>query len=71
MNDAAPAPLANMGQPVPRIDALLKVTGKARYPADIPVSNLAYGYLVTSDIARGSVTSIDLDKARGVRGDLV
>jgi xanthine dehydrogenase YagR molybdenum-binding subunit len=68
MNDAAPTPLANMGQPIPRIDALLTVTGKARYPADIPVANLAYGYLVTSDIARGSVTSIDLEKARAVPG---
>ena len=68
VNEAAPTPLANMGQPIPRIDALLKVTGKARYPADIPVSNLAYGYLATSDIARGIVKSIDLSKARTVPG---
>lgn len=38
MVDAAPTPKENMGQPVPRIDARLKVTGGARYPADIPVS---------------------------------
>jgi xanthine dehydrogenase YagR molybdenum-binding subunit len=70
MNAAAPAPRANQGQPAPRIDARLKVTGEARYAADIPLSNLAYGVLVTSDIARGKVTAIHLDAARAVRGVL-
>jgi xanthine dehydrogenase YagR molybdenum-binding subunit len=32
---AAPPPKANMGEPVPRVDARLKVTGEARYPAGI------------------------------------
>jgi CO/xanthine dehydrogenase Mo-binding subunit len=31
-------------QPVPRIDARLKVTGEARYAADMAVSNLAYAF---------------------------
>jgi xanthine dehydrogenase YagR molybdenum-binding subunit len=55
MSDAAPEPKANQGQPLPRIDARLKVTGEARYAADIPLANLAYGVLVTSEIARGEV----------------
>ena len=37
MPDAVPEPQANMGVPVPRIDARAKVTGAARYPADEPV----------------------------------
>jgi xanthine dehydrogenase YagR molybdenum-binding subunit len=37
MSDAAPPPRENQGQPVPRIDARLKVTGEARYAADIPL----------------------------------
>ena len=45
---AAPAPKANMGEPAPRLDARLKVTGEARYPADVAVSNPAYAVLVTS-----------------------
>jgi xanthine dehydrogenase YagR molybdenum-binding subunit len=69
-NDASPTPRKNMGQPLPRIDGRLKVTGKANYPADIPVGNLAYGYLVTSDIARGEITAIDMGAAKSVRGVL-
>lgn len=70
MNAAAPAPQANQGRPEPRIDARLKVTGAARYAADIPLSNIAYGVLVTSDIARGRVRAIDLDAARALPGVL-
>jgi xanthine dehydrogenase YagR molybdenum-binding subunit len=45
VNAAAPAPKANMGEPAPRIDARLKVTGEARYPSDVPVGNPAFAYL--------------------------
>ena len=37
-NAAAPAPGANMGEPAPRLDARLKVTGEARYASDFPVA---------------------------------
>lgn len=67
---AAPEPKANMGQPVARIDAVAKVTGAARYPADEPVHNPAYAYLVVSAVARGSVAGIDLRAARAVPGVL-
>ena len=52
MSTAAPEPKANMGQPVPRYDAVAKVTGKAEYAADMPLSRPAYAYLVTSSIAK-------------------
>ena len=67
---AAPQPKENQGQPVPRVDARLKVTGEARFAADTPVGNLAYGVLVTSDIARGEVAAIHLDAARATPGVL-
>src|SRR5438045_4126358 len=70
MSDAAPEPRANMGQPLKRMDARLKVTGEARYAADLPVGNLAYGVLVTSRIARGRIRSFDLAEARAVPGVL-
>lgn len=58
------------GQPVPRVDGRLKVTGGARYPADIAVNNLAHAVLVTATIARGSVERLDLEAARAVPGVL-
>jgi xanthine dehydrogenase YagR molybdenum-binding subunit len=61
---AAPEPKDNMGPPAPRYDARLKVTGEARYPADIPVANPAYAVLVTSTIAEGSKVSISTMRAR-------
>ncbi len=68
MNNAAPEPKANMGNPEPRLEAKLKVTGQARYGSDMPVRNPAFAYLVTSSIARGTITSIDLNDAKAVPG---
>ena len=70
MSIAAPAPKDNMGEPAPRTDARLKVTGAARYPADFPVGNPAFGFLVTSAIARGRIERLELDDARAVEGVL-
>src|SRR5580704_681720 len=67
---AAPTPKENMGMPAPRYDARLKVTGEARYPADISVANPAYAVLVTSTIAKGKITNLDLDAAKAVPGVL-
>jgi len=67
---AAPRPRENQGAPHPRIDARLKVTGEARYAADIALNHLVYAVLVTSDIARGEVKSISLHAARGSPGVL-
>jgi xanthine dehydrogenase YagR molybdenum-binding subunit len=67
---AAPAPQGNQGAPLVRLDARVKVTGEARYAADIPVANPAYAVLVTSDIARGEVDSLDLSGARASPGVL-
>ena len=67
---AAPTPKANMGEGVPRLDARLKVTGEARFAADMPVDHPAYAVLVTSSIARGRLTGLELDAARAVPGVL-
>jgi len=68
MSIAAPEPKANMGQPIPRYDAVAKVTGKAQYAADVALVSPAYAYLVTSSIAKGRIDGFDLDAARRVRG---
>src|SRR4051812_17670101 len=67
---AAPTPKANMGEGVPGLDARLKVTGEARYPADIPPDHPAHPALVTSGIAKGRLTGLRLDAARAVPGVL-
>jgi xanthine dehydrogenase YagR molybdenum-binding subunit len=68
MSIAAPEPKANMGQPVPRYDAVAKVTGKAEYAADVPLNRPAFACLVTSSIAKGRIDRFDLEAARQVRG---
>lgn len=68
MVDAAPQPRENQGEPQPRIDARLKVTGTARYPADFPMQNLAHAALAISPIALGEISAVHLDEARKVPG---
>src|ERR1700743_820381 len=68
MSTAAPEPKANMGQPVPRYDAVAKVTGRAKYASDVSLTNPAYAYLVTSSIAKGHIHSFDLAEANKVVG---
>src|SRR5689334_21782537 len=63
-------PSARIGQPTPRIDGALKVTGSARYQSDQPVANPAYAFLVTSAIAKGHIRSFQLEDARAVPGVL-
>lgn len=48
-----------LGQPIDRIDAPLKVTGKATYAYERPVPNSVYAVLVMSTIARGRITAMD------------
>ncbi|MBY0610834.1 MAG: xanthine dehydrogenase family protein molybdopterin-binding subunit [Beijerinckiaceae bacterium] len=57
-----------MGQPMPRIDGRLKVTGGARYPSDIRLKEPVYAALALSSIALGSISRFRLDAARAVAG---
>jgi xanthine dehydrogenase YagR molybdenum-binding subunit len=59
-----------MGNPEPRLDGRLKVTGEARYGSDFAVANPAYAFLVTSPIAKGRIESMDLRAAKAVPGVL-
>jgi xanthine dehydrogenase YagR molybdenum-binding subunit len=68
MTIAAPPPKANMGQPIPRYDAVAKVTGRAEYAADVPLVRPVFACLVTSTIAKGCIDSLELDSAKQVRG---
>lgn len=59
-----------IGKPINRVDGLAKVTGKARYAAEFSTPGLAYGYVVSSAIARGKITQIDAEAALGLDGVL-
>ncbi|WP_266365401.1 xanthine dehydrogenase family protein molybdopterin-binding subunit [Tellurirhabdus rosea] len=60
---------ARIGDPLSRVDGLLKVTGGARYAAEYNLTGITYGVMVTSTIARGRIKRIDTraaEKAPGV-----
>ncbi|MGI5150240.1 xanthine dehydrogenase family protein molybdopterin-binding subunit [Plantactinospora sp. CA-294935] len=59
-----------VGEPLHRVDGWAKVTGQARYAADQPIPDLAYGVLVTSTIARGRIRRIDSAAALAAPGVL-
>jgi xanthine dehydrogenase YagR molybdenum-binding subunit len=61
--------MSAIGQPISRVDGRLKVTGGARYTADIPLTGAAHAAIVHSTIANGRTLAIDTaaaEKAPGV-----
>jgi xanthine dehydrogenase YagR molybdenum-binding subunit len=59
-----------IGQPISRVDGRAKVTGQATYAGEYHVPNLAYGVVVSSAIAKGSITKIDTSEALSLDGVL-
>ena len=57
-----------IGRGVDRKDGRLKVTGRATYAAEHQLPGLLHGYLVTSTVARGRMTSLDTSAAEGAPG---
>ena len=68
VNVEAPAPLANMGEPIRRSESIAKVTGKLVYAADVVEKSPLQAYFLTSGIARGCVLSIDTAPAEALEG---
>src|SRR5262245_2636500 len=61
---------AYIGRPTSRVDGRAKVTGKAKNAAEYNVPNLAYGFVVSSAIARGRIRNIDASEALKLKGVL-
>ena len=59
-----------VGQPYPRVDGRLKVTGGAQYSAEFPLDGLTHAALVHSTIAKGKITALDTTAAEAVPGVL-
>ena len=62
--------MSAIGQPLSRVDGRLKVTGAARYAADIPMADLAHAAIVHSTIANGRIATIDTTAAERAPGVL-
>jgi CO/xanthine dehydrogenase Mo-binding subunit len=60
-----------VGNPTPRVEGELKVSGKAVYAVDVTLPGMCWGKLLRSPIAHGKIKRIDTSKAAalpGVRG---
>jgi len=53
---------------LPRVDAYAKVTGDARYAADLTMPNMLYGAILQSPLAHAKIRNIDTSKARKLIG---
>jgi xanthine dehydrogenase YagR molybdenum-binding subunit len=60
----------NVGGSTTRIEGWDKVAGRARYSAEVPLDQLAYGWIVGAAVARGRIAAIDADVALGAPGVL-
>jgi xanthine dehydrogenase YagR molybdenum-binding subunit len=63
--DASP-----IGKPLDRVDGRLKVTGGARYAAEVKVPEVTYGVLVTSTVTKDKIAHIDTSAAEKAPGVL-
>ena len=59
-----------VGKPVPRIDAIDKVTGTARYGADYYFPNMAYGKVLRTQYPHAKILKVDTSKAEQYPGVL-
>src|SRR5208282_3065078 len=57
-----------ISQSTPRVDAVAKVTGQARYSSDIQADGWLYGMILRSKWPAAKILSVNLDKARQIPG---
>ena len=57
-----------IGKGMSRVDGVAKVTGAAKYAAEFQVKNVAYGYIVQSEIAKGAIKTIKVAEAEKQSG---
>ncbi len=60
--------LKYVGKPVKRYDALAKVTGKAKFTADMQLPGMLYAKFLRSNTPHAKVKSIDIRKAESLSG---
>jgi xanthine dehydrogenase YagR molybdenum-binding subunit len=57
-----------VGKPRPRVEAPLKVTGRAKYSYDIKLPGMLYGRMIGASVPAGEILSIDTSKAEALPG---
>jgi CO/xanthine dehydrogenase Mo-binding subunit len=57
-----------VGNPTPRVEGELKVSGEAKYAVDITRPGMLWGKLLRSPIASGRIKRIDVSKALALPG---
>ncbi len=57
-----------LGKPMPRVDARVKVTGEAKYAADIEAPDMLWGKIKRSHHAHARILNIDTSKAEKLPG---
>jgi xanthine dehydrogenase YagR molybdenum-binding subunit len=57
-----------IGQPVSRLDGALKVQGKARFAAEVPMHGMVYAALAYSTIPKGRIQTLDTTEAEAAPG---
>ena len=62
------SPLKTVGHVVPRIDAVERVTGTAKYTADVRLPGVLYGRVLRSPHPHARIRNIDVSKAEALPG---
>src|SRR6516165_4829004 len=62
------APLTPAGHPLPRIDAVERVTGKATYTNDVQLPGMLYARILRSPHPHARIRRIDVSKALAIPG---
>ncbi|MBI2715995.1 MAG: 4-hydroxybenzoyl-CoA reductase subunit alpha [Rhizobiales bacterium] len=66
---AAPTPYGKLARRgVPLIDGIEKVTGRARYTADLDHADALVGRILRSPVSHGDIVQLDVSKARAIEG---
>ncbi|HEY9214396.1 MAG TPA: xanthine dehydrogenase family protein molybdopterin-binding subunit [Ancylobacter sp.] len=68
MNVVTPMPVGQVGRSVPRLEARLKVSGRAEYVHNIVVPGMLYAKVFRSTVAHGRILSIDTSAAAVMEG---
>ena len=61
-------PLATVGHATPQIDAVERVTGRAKYTNDVQLPGMLYARVLRSPHPHARIRSIDVSKARALAG---
>ena len=62
------AQFEQMGKPRPRVEAPLKVTGRAKYTYDVKLPGMLYGRMIGAEVPAGEILAIDTSKAEALPG---